>query len=129
MDMDIRCLLVDDFDAVRLSLRSCLKSIGISRIDEATNGATGLEKIEKAFAAGESYNLIFCDWNMPVMSGIDMLRACKANEFFAKIPIIMVTSEANKAAIIEAIKCGASDYIVKPFNAQTVSRKITKVMG
>ena len=128
MDKKIRCLLVDDFDAIRSSLKTCLMAIGIDLIDEAVNGEKGMLKLIESTRFAE-YDLIFCDWNMPVMSGIEMLRTCKGDKRFSHIPFIMVTSESDKTAIIEAVKLGAADYVVKPFTNETVTRKIKKVLG
>jgi two-component system chemotaxis response regulator CheY len=124
MDLNMKVLIVDDFATMRRILRNILKQIGFTDIAEADDGATALKELKK-----EKYDLILCDWNMPEMPGIDLLKALKADEQLKNIPFVMVTAEAQKDNIIEAVKTGVSSYIVKPFTAETVNEKLNKVFG
>jgi two-component system chemotaxis response regulator CheY len=124
MDLKMKVLIVDDFATMRRILRNILKQIGFTNIVEADDGNTALKELQK-----EKIDLILCDWNMPEMPGIDLLKTLKADEQLKDIPFVMVTAEAQKDNIIEAVKTGVSSYIVKPFTAETVSEKLNKVFG
>jgi two-component system chemotaxis response regulator CheY len=124
MDLKMKVLIVDDFATMRRILRNILKQIGFTDIAEADDGVTALKELKKG-----KYDLILCDWNMPEMPGIDLLKTLKADEQLKDIPFVMVTAEAQKDNIIEAVKTGVSSYIVKPFTAETVSEKLNKVFG
>ena len=124
MDLKMKVLIVDDFATMRRILRNILKQIGFTDIAEADDGDTALKELKKG-----KYDLILCDWNMPEMPGIDLLKTLKADEQLKNIPFVMVTAEAQKENIIEAVKTGVSSYIVKPFTADTVSEKLKKVFG
>jgi len=124
MDLNMKVLIVDDFATMRRILRNILKQIGFTDITEADDGVTGLKELKK-----EKYDLVLCDWNMPEMPGIDLLKALKADEQLKNIPFVMVTAEAQKDNILEAVKTGVSSYIVKPFTAETVNEKLNKVFG
>ena len=124
MDLKMKVLIVDDFATMRRILRNILKQIGFTDIAEADDGNTALKELKKG-----KYDLILCDWNMPEMPGIDLLKTLKADDQLKDIPFIMVTAEAQKDNIIEAVKTGVSSYIVKPFTAETVSEKLKKVFG
>jgi len=124
MDLNMKVLIVDDFATMRRILRNILKQIGFTDITEADDGSTALKELKK-----EKYDLVLCDWNMPEMPGIDLLKALKAEEQFKNIPFVMVTAEAQKDNIIEAVKLGVSSYIVKPFTAETLNEKLNKVFG
>ncbi len=124
MDLKMKVLIVDDFATMRRILRNILKQIGFTNIVEADDGNTALKELQK-----EKIDLILCDWNMPQMPGIDLLKTLKADEQLKGIPFVMVTAEAQKDNIIEAVKTGVSSYIVKPFTAETVSEKLKKIFG
>ncbi len=122
MDLNMKVLIVDDFATMRRILRNILKQIGFTNIVDADDGNTALKELQK-----EKIDLILCDWNMPEMPGIDLLKTLKADEQLKDIPFVMVTAEAQKDNIIEAVKSGVSSYIVKPFSAEAVSEKLNKV--
>ncbi|MEE8431918.1 MAG: response regulator [Candidatus Desulfatibia sp.] len=124
MDLNMKVLIVDDFATMRRILRNILKQIGFTNIVDADDGDTALKELKK-----EKIDLILCDWNMPEMPGIDLLKTLKADEQLKDIPFVMVTAEAQKDNIIKAVKSGVSSYIVKPFTAETVSEKLNKVFG
>ncbi len=124
MDLNMKVLIVDDFATVRRILRNILKQIGFTNISEADDGKTALKALQK-----EKFDLILCDWNMPEMPGIDLLNAVKSDDALKDIPFVMVTAEAQKDNIIEAIKTGVNSYIVKPFTADTINKTLKKVFG
>lgn len=125
----LKILIVDDFEMIRINIKTALTKLDIQKVDEAKDGAEGLEKLKISLAHNALYDLIFCDWNMPNMTGIQLLAECKKNPGLARIPFIMVTSEAEKKNVLEAIVLGAVDYVVKPFAIDTIEKKIQKVFG
>lgn len=126
---DIKILLVDDFELVRVMLRAGLKTLGFENVDEADDGGPALAKISAAHAAGAPYSIIFCDWVMPDVPGIEVVQKCRADPRFKDLCIIMVTAESEPASVMTAIRAGASDYIVKPFSPDLLEKKISKIMA
>jgi len=124
MDLNMQVLIVDDMQTMRRIMKNVLKQIGFSNITEADDGKTALAEIKK-----KQFDLVLCDWNMPEMTGIDLLKALRADNAFKSIPFVMITAEAKKENIVEAVKAGVNNYIVKPFTAETVSEKLKKVFG
>ncbi len=122
MDLNMKVLIVDDFATMRKIVRNVLKQIGFTTMIEADNGKAALKVIKK-----ENIDLILCDWNMPEMPGIELLKAIRSDDELKNIPFVMVTAEAQKDNIIEAVKAGVSSYIVKPFTAETVSEKLNTI--
>jgi two-component system, chemotaxis family, chemotaxis protein CheY len=122
MDFNMRVLVVDDFATMRRILKNILKQIGFKNIMESDNGRNAFRELK----AGR-YDLILCDWNMPEMPGIELLQKVRSDEALKNIPFVMVTAEAKKENIIEAVKAGVSNYIVKPFTAETVIEKLQKI--
>lgn len=122
VDKNIKILVVDDFPTMRRIIRNLLKELGFVNVDEAEDGAVGLEKLK----AG-NYGFVLSDWNMPNMDGLAMLQAIRADPSLAKLPVLMVTAEAKKENIIAAAQGGANGYVVKPFTAITLEEKITKI--
>ena len=117
-----KILIVDDFPTMRKIVRGVLKQIGYTNIDEAEDGALAYAKVETG-----DYDFIISDWNMPNMTGLEFLKAVRANPKSKHIPFLMVTAEADKENIVEAVKSGVSNYVVKPFNAGTLKEKIDKI--
>jgi two-component system chemotaxis response regulator CheY len=124
MDLTATILLADDFQVVRKTLKHHLRSMGFVNFEEAVDGAMALEIMEQ-----RKVDLVLLDWNMPVKSGFDFLKEIRSNEKFDKIPIIMLTAEGTEEAVTQAMLAGASNYIVKPFNFDTLAKKITQVMN
>jgi len=122
MNLKMKVLIVDDFATMRRIVRNVLKQIGFTNMVEADNGKAALKVLKK-----EKIDLILCDWNMPEMPGIDLLKAIKSDDELKNIPFVMVTAEAQKDNIIEAVKAGVSSYVVKPFTAETVSEKLNTI--
>lgn len=119
-DMDV--LIVDDAAAMRRIVRGLLKELGFKNLREAENGRLALEELKKKKA-----DLVVSDWSMPVMTGIDLLRAMRADESMKTIPVLMVTAEAEEQNILAAVHAGVSHFIVKPFNAMTLLEKLNKI--
>lgn len=124
---DSRFIVIDDFATMRKIIKKVLSELGYNNIDEAEDGAKALPLIQQSVSEGKAYKCIISDWNMPNMQGIDLLKACKADGNLKSIPFILVTAEGEQKQIIEAAKAGVSDYVVKPFNAQTLKEKLQKV--
>jgi two-component system chemotaxis response regulator CheY len=120
----MRILVVDDFATMRKIVRNVLKQINQTDVTEAENGKAALSVLK-----GEQIGLIISDWIMPEMTGIDFLRACKDDPDLKKIPFIMVTAEAQKESVIEAIKGGVDNYIVKPFTPDKLQAAINQAMA
>ena len=121
-DPDMDVLIVDDASAMRRIVRGLLKDLGFRNMREAENGQLALDKLKNRRAG-----LVVTDWNMPVMNGIELLRAIRADENTKTIPVLMVTAEAKQENIVEAVQAGVSNYIVKPFNAVTLQEKLNKI--
>lgn len=125
----IRILIVDDFEIVRIMLKNALTGLGHTEIDEAEDGKIALQKIQAAQFEGKPYGMVFCDWNMPNMTGIEVLEAVRKNPNYAKLPIIMVTAEAEQKQVVQALRTGATDYIVKPIAPDVLEKKVTKILS
>lgn len=121
----MKILLVDDSSTMRRIQMNTLKSIGYEDVVQAEDGQDALNKLKE----NPDVKLVLLDWNMPNMNGIDCLKAIKANPTTKPIPVMMVTSEAEKSKIIEAIQSGASNYLVKPFEADALKEKIGGLLG
>ena len=124
MDTTIKILIVDDFATMRRILKNILKKIGFTQIIEADDGSNALKVLEK-----ERVDLVISDWNMPKMTGIEFLKAVRANTAFKDLPFLMVTAEAQKQNIIEAVQAGVSNYVVKPFTEEVITEKLAKILG
>jgi two-component system chemotaxis response regulator CheY len=123
LDLSMRILVVDDFSTMRRIIKNILKQIGFSNVDEAENGQAALAKI----GDGGNYDFVISDWNMPEMTGIELLKEVRANESTKDLPFLMVTAEAKKENVVEAVKAGVNNYIVKPFTAEVLQEKISKI--
>ena len=118
----MKFLVVDDFATMRRIVRNLLKELNFANVDEAEDGVVALQKLSR-----DRFDFVVSDWNMPNMSGIDLLKAIRADATLKHLPVLMVTAEAKKENIIEAAQAGASGYIVKPFTAATLSEKLAKI--
>ena len=121
-DPNMKILVVDDMSTMRRIVKNIMKQLGFANVEEAENGQEALDKLR-----AESFGFVISDWNMPVMTGIDLLRAIRADDKLKAIPVLMVTAEAQKENLVEAIKAGVSNYIVKPFTAETIQEKMNKI--
>jgi Response regulator containing CheY-like receiver, AAA-type ATPase, and DNA-binding domains len=121
-DPNMKILVVDDMSTMRRIVKNILKQIGFNNLEEAENGQDALAKLH-----ADTYGFVVSDWNMPIMMGIDLLRAIRADEKLKTIPVLMVTAEAQKENLMEAVQAGVSNYVVKPFTAETMQEKINKI--
>ncbi|WP_018123990.1 chemotaxis response regulator CheY [Desulfovibrio oxyclinae] len=121
-DTSMRILVVDDFSTMRKIIKNILRQLGFTNIVEADDGTTAWDVLNK-----DNIDFIVSDWNMPNMSGIELLRKVRGSEEYADLPFLMVTAEAQQENIIEAVQAKVSNYIVKPFTPETMSQKIEKI--
>ncbi|WP_430434742.1 chemotaxis response regulator CheY [Methyloversatilis sp.] len=121
-DPKMKFLVVDDFSTMRRIVRNLLKELGFTNVNEAEDGVIALQKLKAS-----EFDFVVTDWNMPNMTGIELLRAIRADAALKALPVLMITAEAKKENIIEAAQAGASGYIVKPFTAGTLSEKLNKI--
>ena len=122
MDKNMKILIVDDFSTMRRIIKNLLRDLGFTNTSEADDGTTALPMLQSG-----SFDFLVTDWNMPGMSGIDLLRAVRADDRLKHLPVLMVTAEAKRDQIIEAAQAGVNGYVVKPFTAQALKEKIEKV--
>lgn len=121
-DKNMKFLVVDDFSTMRRIVRNLLKELGFNNVDEAEDGVVALQKLQNG-----DFEFVVSDWNMPNMTGIDLLRNIRADAKLKHLPVLMITAEAKKENIIEAAQAGAHGYIVKPFTAATLEEKLNKI--
>ena len=119
----MKFLVVDDFSTRRRIVRNLLKELGFTNIEEAEDGAVALAKLK-----GGGFDFVISDWNMPNMTGIELLRAIRGDAALSSLPVLMITAEAKKENIIEAAQAKASGYIVKPFTAAVLDEKLSKIL-
>lgn len=124
VDMNMNVLIVDDYKTMLRIIRNLLRQLNFVNIDEATDGSMALQKLRQG-----SYGLVISDWNMEPMTGIQLLREVRADAKLKHIPFIMVTAESKSENVIAAKEAGVSNYIVKPFNAETLKAKLVSVLG
>jgi len=122
LDLSIPVLVVDDYKTMIRIIRNLLKQLGYDDVDEAQDGTEALSKMRE-----RNYGLVISDWNMEPMTGYDFLKHVRADDALREIPFIMVTAESKTENVIAAKKAGVSNYIVKPFNAETLKGKIEAV--
>jgi two-component system chemotaxis response regulator CheY len=124
LDPKMPVLVVDDYSTMVRIIRNLLRQLGFDDVDDASDGAAALEKL-----SSKRYGLVISDWNMEPMTGFDLLQRVRANPQLEKTPFIMVTAESKTENVIAARKAGVNNYIVKPFNAQTLKSKIEAVFA
>jgi two-component system chemotaxis response regulator CheY len=124
LDTKMKILVVDDFSTMRRIVKNILRQLGFENIVEADDGETAVAKLQS-----ERIDFIISDWNMPKMSGLELLKWVRSHDEFKDIPFLMVTAEAQKENVLEAVKAKVSNYIVKPFTAETLSEKIEKIFA
>lgn len=124
LDFKANILIVDDFPTMRKIVKSVLKQLGYHNIIEAEDGEKALETLRS-----NPVDFIVSDWNMPNMTGLEFLKEVRADPKFKHLPFLMVTAEADKENIVEAVRSGVSNYIVKPFNAGTMKEKMEKIFA
>lgn len=124
VDLTAPVLVVDDYQTMIRIIRNLLKQLGFENVDEAEDGISALSKMRT-----KKYGLVISDWNMEPMTGYELLREVRADEVLKPTPFIMVTAESKTENVIAAKKAGVNNYIVKPFNAQTLKAKMASVLG
>lgn len=127
VDKNMNILVVDDYQTMIRIIKNLLKQLGFSNIDEATDGNAAYDHLTT-----KKYGLVISDWNMEPMSGLELLKKVRAtsnNDNISKVPFIMVTAESKTENVIAAKQAGVNNYIVKPFNAETLKTKLTSVIG
>jgi len=123
-DLNMKILAVDDFSTMRRIVRNILRQLGYNHIAEAEDGASALEHLKQ-----NKVDFIISDWNMPNMTGLELLKAVRADANLKDIPVLLVTAEALKDNVVEAVKAGVNGYIVKPFTAETLKEKIDVIFS
>ncbi len=122
INRDMKILVVDDFSTMRRIVKNLLKELGFNYFDEADDGATAWPMVQTG-----KYDFIVSDWNMPQMTGLQLLKNVRADEKLKDTPFLLITAEAKRSQILEAAQAGVDGYIVKPFTAATLNEKIQKI--
>jgi two-component system, chemotaxis family, chemotaxis protein CheY len=123
-DVTMPILVVDDYKTMVRIIRNLLKQLGFDHVDDAADGSEALKKMRE-----KRYGLVISDWNMEPMTGFELLKEVRNDAHLSKTPFIMVTAESKTENVVAAKKAGVDNYIVKPFNAQTLKSKIDAVFG
>jgi two-component system chemotaxis response regulator CheY len=121
-DQNMKILTVDDFSTMRRIIRNMLRQLGYTNVVEAENGVEALSLLQR-----EKVDFVISDWNMPHMNGLDLLKAIRADANLKPIPVLLITAEALKEYVVEAVKAGVNNYIVKPFTTETLKEKIDTI--
>ncbi len=124
VDMNMSVLIVDDYKTMLRILRNLLKQLNFNNIEEATDGSMALDVLRS-----NNIGMVISDWNMEPMTGIQLLREVRGDDKLKHLPFIMITAESKSANVIAAKEAGVSNYIVKPFNAETLKSKLVSVLG
>jgi two-component system chemotaxis response regulator CheY len=119
----IKYLVVDDFSTMRRIVKNLLQELGYQNVQEADDGKTAWPMLQTG-----SFDFVITDWNMPLMPGLDLLKAIRADEKLKTLPVLMVTAEAKREQIVEAVQAGVSGYVVKPFTAEILKQKLDKIL-
>jgi two-component system chemotaxis response regulator CheY len=123
MNADMKFLIVDDFATMRRMVKSVLNELGYSNVTEADDGSTALPLLRDG-----DFDFLITDWNMPGMPGLDLLKAVRVIPKLAKLPVLMLTAEAKRDQIVEAAQAGVNGYVIKPFTADVLKKKLTKIL-
>ncbi len=122
MDKGLKILVVDDFSTMRRIIKTLLRELGFTHVTEADDGRTALPKLQ----SGE-FDLLMTDWDMPGMTGIELLKAVREDEKLANLPVLMIAAEARRDQILEAVQAGVNGYIIKPFTVATLQDKLQRI--
>jgi len=122
LDKNMKILVVDDFSTMRRIIKNLLRDLGFNNTQEADDGKTALPMLKNS-----DFDFVVTDWNMPGMTGLDLLKEIRADEKLQSTPVLMVTAEAKRDQIVEAAQAGVNGYIIKPFTAATLKEKIEKI--
>ena len=121
-DQNMKILTVDDFTTMRRIIRNMLRQLGYTNIVEAEDGVEALSLLRR-----EKVDFVISDWNMPNLNGLDLLKAIRADDNLKPLPVLLVTAEALKENVVEALKAGVNNYLIKPFTAETLKEKIDAI--
>ena len=124
MNPDMKFLVVDDFSTMRRIIKSVLNDLGYSNVTEADDGSTALPLLRDG-----DFNFLITDWNMPGMPGLELLKAVRAIDKLAKLPVLMLTAEASREQIVAAAQAGVNGYVIKPFTADVLKKKLTMILS
>lgn len=124
---DIRVLIVDDLPSLRMMLKAQLRRLGYRDIYEAEDGKAAYQIMVSCKAAGTPFHIIISDWNMPKFDGLELLRAVRAVPYWKALPFLLLTTESEKAKVVEAIVAGVSNYMVKPVDEKTLAEKLAAI--
>ena len=124
VDMNMNILIVDDYKTMLRIIKNLLSQLGFNNVDEATNGSMAIVKLHE-----KKYELVISDWNMEPMTGLELLKNIRGDDVLKTIPFIMITAESKTDNVIAAKEAGVNNYIVKPFNAETLKAKLVSVLG
>jgi two-component system, chemotaxis family, chemotaxis protein CheY len=119
---NMKILVVDDFQTMRRIIKNYLRQLGFNNVEEAEDGDVALEKLNDS-----QFDFVITDWNMPKMTGIDLLKKIRSENNFKNIPVLIITAEAEKENVVQAAQAGVNDYIVKPFTPEVLQNKIEKI--
>ena len=123
-DGKMKILIVDDMSTMRRIIKNALRQLGFQNLEEAEDGQAAFSKLKQW-----PVDLVITDWNMPNMDGLGLLKAVRSEPTLRMLPVLMVTAQASQKCVLEAIQAGATNYIVKPFTADTLKKKIDKIFG
>ena len=124
VDTNMNVLIVDDYATMLRIIKNLLKQLNFNNVDEASNGEQALQMLQL-----KDYGLIISDWNMQPMTGLELLKEVRKSDKLKAIPFIMITAESKTENVVAAKQAGVSNYIVKPFNADTLKGKMASVLG
>ena len=125
----LRVLVVDDFETVRLLFEKCLGELGIADVSQAEDGEQALQMIKQAQSEKKPFDLMFVDWNMPKMNGYELLIAVRKIPEMSDVPFVMVTANSDENAVVDAIRAGVSEYMVKPFDTKALGRTMERLIA
>ncbi len=123
-DPNMKILIVDDFSTMRRIVRNLLKQLSFNNVDEAEDGDVALAKLKEG-----SYDFVITDWNMPNMTGLELLKAIRSDDNLKALPVLLITAEAEKENVVLAAEAGVNDYIVKPFTGDVLQQKINRIFA
>jgi two-component system, chemotaxis family, chemotaxis protein CheY len=124
VNKEMKILVVDDFSTMRRIIKNLLHDLGYADVTEADDGLSALPMLQQG-----QYDFLITDWNMPGMQGLDLLKAVRADERLAKMPVLMLTAESKREQIVEAAQAGVNGYVIKPFTATVLKDKIDKIFA
>lgn len=124
---NMKTIVIDDMMTMRKIITKMLKQIGFTNVQEADDGATAWPMIQQAAESGEPFEFIVSDWNMPKMSGLDLLIKIRETDGIKETPFLMVTAEAEQSNVVKVVQAGVSNFVVKPFKPETLKEKISKI--